>query len=402
VCSKATIPSYMVIERSVITAMARRPTQSRKSKILIVLLSWTALASLYAAQGQVCTISEGRTAKAQAVFAKIANVFRQPRCANCHGGVNPFTPNTQHAGGTFDIVKTDDGYPSFATFEPCQSCHGAVKNWQTPDEDQSFVGKDDVTLCKQIKFNLLNGEDVIDHFTRDRGGPPFIEVAFQGTRGLNAEGKSLVDQYRPQPIEGVTQGQLIGWAREWLSDLDSLLGLIAGSRDTDCGCAQHHYALQVHDHMTINSGAIHFEAGFASDPVVRLVFDDHGKFHSETATTRDAGAGSGGPCTMQGGAEVTVSAKGQLVDKSALNSASGIWETTPDGNMKVEITVAFPGSSGSLQCPQASFSATGTGGASSLNFELDSVVGAKSPEIPAVPSGSGAEGSIWVKLIQVD
>jgi hypothetical protein len=362
-------------------------------------LALSVLALPCPAQQPICKLSDYRFSKAQALFAKIANVFRQPRCANCHGGVDPFAQNTQHAGGTYDVGKTSDGDVNpDTTFGPCQSCHGDFLNWRTAPPDLSFIGKDDVTLCRQIKTNLRTGEEFIAHLQHDGRNPHFIEVGFRGTRGLNEEGRSLVDHYRPEPIQGVTHGQLVSWGSDWLSQLDSTSGLIADGPGSDCGCVQHHYALQVHDSATINMNGVHWETGFATDPIVRIFFDDDGGFRGRTVAASQVGAGTAGPCTIQGGGQMAVSAKGQLTD------------TTPDSmrvvhaqEMKVTITIDVGNASGSVQCPMGAMTATGPGGASSVNFELlDTSPGSKSQEIPALPGVPGAEGTFWIKLIQID
>ena len=48
---------------------------------------------------RMCTISDENFLTAATLFTSMALVFRNPRCINCHGAVDPFAANTSHAGG---------------------------------------------------------------------------------------------------------------------------------------------------------------------------------------------------------------------------------------------------------------------------------------------------------------
>lgn len=350
------------------------------------------------AQQRMCTTSDAKMEDANATFAKIAAVFRNPRCINCHGAESPFSSNTQHAGGSYEVIKDPSGFVlEDKTSAACQTCHDGLKGWRMAPDDMSFVAHEDVDLCILMKFKLHTGENVIGHFTNDLGGTPFIEVAFAGTRGLGEQGRALVEHYRPEPIEGVSQSQLISLAHRWLSDIGSEQGPIGGDRNSECGCVQHHYALEFHNHGTLDIQGVHWETGLTSDPLVRLIFDDNGTFHTETTTAAQSGAGTAGPCTMQSGASVMVSAKGRLVDSTSVDRYGA-----PLAMMKVAITEQNAGVSASAECPKGSLSVNGPGGSGSLDFELQAVVGAKSQEIPALPGVPGGGGTIWVKLVQID
>jgi len=364
----------------------------RRPQFLVAITVLVMAASMASAQeGQkVCSVPpDAKREDAKTTFAKITAVFRHPRCINCHGAENPFSSDTKHAGGTYQVVTDPNGFVrNDKTFAACETCHGDLPGWKMAPDSMSFVGKDDVALCKLLKRELFNADGVINHFTNDLGGTRFIEVGFKGTRGLNEQGRALVENYRPEPIEGMSQGQLISLARQWLSDIDSLQGIaIGGDITSDCGCVPHHYALQVHAQMTVDVQGEHFEGGFASDPQIRLIFDDKGTFHSETTTAVESGVGTG-TCSVQGGGSVALSAKGKLVD----------------GLMKVTIKADTSGESASAACPKGSMAIGGLFGSGSTDFELDAVIGEQSEGFPGYMEAGGAivRTSSWVKIVQID
>src|SRR5205085_6155532 len=58
---------------------------------LVVFLSTLALAQSTSDGAAVCPLSESQSEKSIDAFAKIVPTLTQePRCVNCHGGVNPF------------------------------------------------------------------------------------------------------------------------------------------------------------------------------------------------------------------------------------------------------------------------------------------------------------------------
>ena len=360
-------------------------------RFLPVLVIFSLMTSPIVAQEKVCTVSDNDFAKAQSAFAKMADVFRNPRCLNCHGGVNPFTPNTKHAGGAYDISRDREGVPTSETFDQCQTCHGDVPGWQIPSSDMWFTGKDNVALCKLIKRNSGSGAGLMDHLTSD--SPPLIEVGFKGTRGLNQLGRDQVKNYRAEPIQGVTHGQLIQSAREWLDALGtsgSSTDIITGDAESDCGCLQHHYAFEVHSEATINLQGMHWESGFGSAPRIRIVFDQGGAFHSDKTALTQSGAGQAEGCTMQGRSELSISVKGRVLgqdQKKVVATATG------------EVTHG----EGSAQCPGlGSRSVSGVGQPKSYTLELDAIVGARSKPIPSLSGVQGGGGSTWIRLIQID
>jgi len=362
------------------------------------------LASPTVAQQKVCTVSDDGFAKARAAFAGMADVLRNPRCLNCHGGVDPFTAGKKHEGGLYDVIRDKGGDFLMETFDQCQLCHGDFPGWRVAPMSMSFVGKDNVELCKLIKYNSHSGIGLIDHLRSDR--PPFIEVGFKGTRGLNEAGRSMVDNYQPDPIRGVTQGQLIQMANDWLAGLGtngSSGDFITGDSTSDCGCVQHHYAFEVHSEATINTDVVHLESGFGSMPRIPIKFDKDGAFHSDKTPLTQTGAAHAVDCTAQSASQLTISTKGNVVGGEPIDP----WnpnEPKPNDRINVTATGETTKATASAQCPKAGSISISSPGPTSKSFtiELDAVVGARSKPTPSLPGVQGAGGSTWIKLIQID
>ena len=153
---------------------------------------------VYQEQGKgppVCPLSTAQTDKSIETFGKIFPVLTQePRCVNCHGGVNPFIEGVgnpsdpaasrfEHGGGKMD-EDTD-----------CSSCHdtlapkrdGKPSSWHIPGPAIFFIGKDAETLCMQMHDEFRNAAEFIGHFEDDNGKDNFVGTAFMGNRGLNIE-----------------------------------------------------------------------------------------------------------------------------------------------------------------------------------------------------------------------
>ena len=238
----------------------------------------------------MCPLSDHQLQELMKAFEKMMPTFQHPRCANCHGGVNPFAANTNHAGGKFDVVLGPEGDLMFdETFGACQGCHGGLKGWQIPSADLSFVGKDAVTLCKQMKFG--DAENFIDHITRDRGKTPFIETGFEGMRGLNQDGidfyEALNDKKpvpEPPPLSHAT---LIDQAKAWV---DALGGEFKGNEA--CGCEPQHYALQVDESLVglFQGQGAKIDWDGSTTVQIPIKFNDDGSFTGEATSQRTMNA----------------------------------------------------------------------------------------------------------------
>ncbi len=167
-----------------------------------------------------CPLSLAQQVKSVKAFAELMPVFRHPRCANCHGGVNPFTD--AHRGGAMDPELTR---------EQCQDCHAQLKDWDTPGPPMFFVGRSDEKLCLQIKEFSSNGNDFVEHIRNDHEGIQFIAAGFKGDRALDSQ--SLKDHdvvIAPPPG---TQEQLTEKARKWVKAMG---GDFVGP--PECGCVK--------------------------------------------------------------------------------------------------------------------------------------------------------------------
>jgi hypothetical protein len=214
-----------------------------------------------------CPLTEEQSKKAVDAFAKVAAfVLTEPRCVNCHGGVNPYIEGIglnpadptapaslrEHGGGA--ISKNTDG-----TIEAvCMKCHNHMapkrngsptEQWFTAANFHSFVDKNATTLCRQFKKSTGNAQEFLGHLTDDNGGNNFAQTAFNGDRGLgeaDLEGFSVTIQ-KPS----IPKPAFIKLAQDWVNAMG---GKFQG--DEDCGCEL------THDEW---SGMIHYVADSKGD-----------------------------------------------------------------------------------------------------------------------------------------
>lgn len=185
----------------------------------------------------VCPLSEDQTQKSIQAFAALAPIFREPRCINCHGAVDPFSENGGHVGGKRELLKDADGNPLLASFNDCQNCHSLLPGWRVPDPDMFFTGKDTVGLSKLMRYHFPNaqasGNSFLEHMTHDNNGNiHFIDAAF---KGLRAD-----PDLTAQPPAGWNHPLLIQRSKAWV---DAMGGRFHG--DYDCGCSPQHYDLEL-------------------------------------------------------------------------------------------------------------------------------------------------------------
>lgn len=160
--------------------------------------------------GLTCAASIGVAADASdnfadplELFSRIAPVFKHPRCANCHGGVNPRAdaerslPNQVEHGG--DVVDPDTS---------CSGCHDSkpaiAANWRLAPMHLVFHGKSTKQLCDlQARFASGDHGNYLRHVSTD----DLIGIAFEGDKG----GAGDVDKPRMGRDEFVQKAAL------WLS-----------------------------------------------------------------------------------------------------------------------------------------------------------------------------------------
>ena len=240
----------------------------------------------------MCSLSESQQKMSADAFAEMMPTFQHPRCANCHGGVRPFAANTTHAGGKFDLVLDAHGDALIEkTFGGCQNCHGGLPGWEVPTIDLSFVGKDALTLCKQMKGEFSSAENFMDHLTRDRGKTPFIAAAFAGMRGLNQEGSDFYEALNdkkpvPEPPPA-SHAALISQGQSWV---DAMGGEFKGGES--CGCEPQQYAIRLDEVFTGNfiydGGSIIWDG--SAHVQIPITFKDDGSFTGETRADRTISA----------------------------------------------------------------------------------------------------------------
>lgn len=183
--------------------------------------------------------------KAIRAFAPIHNfVTKEPRCANCHGGVNPHIAGTgpdpgnanevpsivEHEGGVIAREEPDSRGQPVINSAQCMSCHdgmhpqrnGKPSRWFTAPPFMSFINKDAATLCKQFRRSTGSAAHFIGHLQDDNGGNAFIKTAFSGNRGIN--------DLAPKP-PSIPHAALMRMGREWIAAMG---GQFKGGEG--CGC----------------------------------------------------------------------------------------------------------------------------------------------------------------------
>lgn len=300
-------------------------------------------------QGAVCPLSDEQIQKSIDAFAKIVPTLTQePRCVNCHGGVDPFAKPTNHGGGTVDPIAD------------CDTCHsempaksgGAASKWRLAKQEHFFKGKDAKTLCKQMRDVFKQGADFIGHLVDDNGNSKFTEVAFLGTRGLNEVGRDMVDHYKDEPPQQITQGGLINFGTEWINAQG---GEFKG--DIDCGCDPSHYAVRMSYDQIINTSFVH--ATKKMGPVdIPIKFHDDGTFEGEQ-TVYINGNAMVYVCTGESTAAMVLRVTGKATEE---------WQKN---QMHVEIESGSPlRGTASAHCPAASRNG-GFSGGSQATLEKD-------------------------------
>lgn len=209
-------------------------------------------------------------------FEPIARfVTREPRCFNCHGGVNPHiagvgkdpedpqTPvsTVEHGGGRIPHDARKSGTISGG----CLECHnnmahkrdGSRSNWMTAPPVLTFVGKDSPALCKQFK-RMGSAEHFLDHLKDDNGGNNFSGTAFKGGCGLDPVmfRKDLEEEgiCRPPSMPHQAFEQL---GADWIKAMG---GKFQG--DEGCGC-DIELELQIEHHLADRLDTDKFSGGFA-------------------------------------------------------------------------------------------------------------------------------------------
>ena len=219
------------------------------SLVALVLFSLTGIAG-----GQSCPLTDTQSRNAIDAFAPIAKFLsNEPRCANCHGGVNafihgtgldpnnPFAPPSRvvHGGGFINRQNEKDSEGTQLMESECQDCHsnmvskrdGSPSIWTDAPPFLSFVNKDATTLCRQIKRTTHTADRLMSHLEDDEGGNNFAKTAFKGDRGLDPERFDEIVPVKPS----LTQDEVKQLAQRWINAMG---GKFQG--DEGCGCELTH------------------------------------------------------------------------------------------------------------------------------------------------------------------
>ncbi|MEO8465002.1 MAG: hypothetical protein ABI640_06645 [Gammaproteobacteria bacterium] len=318
----------------------------------------------------VCPLSDSQTDASIKAFAKIVPTLTQePRCVNCHGGVNPFMDGfgkdpspgeddivpslAEHGGGKMDRrVPPSATDPKGSPQTACNGCHnnmahkipsGAESEWALAPAFLAFLGKDAPTLCKQIKdFSRRceggicgpwpDAKAVLDHFTRDEGKDNFTGTAFRGDRGLDREAYPETE-VPTEPPRNITAAGLVALVKEWI---DTTGGEFKG--DKSCGCEPAHYLIRVSTVNETNSGILHRTS--VMPPVdVPITFKDDGTFSGD-GTAKFQASGTALVCSGQSTSTLGFHVSGQAI------------ETAEEQSMRFKFENSSPTvTNSSVRCP---------------------------------------------------
>ncbi len=335
----------------------------RDHKLIRIIIASLILASIsVAAFGQktsVCSLTDSQTQKAIAAWARVAAFLTsEPRCVNCHGGVNPFingvgidpddpfkdpeapVSKINHGGGKQQHENTgimDQG---------CKKCHRGMAaegawieigdkprelpdgapspNWTTAPTFLSFVDKDPVTLCRQIKKATGSANAFIGHLKNDNGRANFAGTAFYGNRGLDQD--SMDDEHlKPQP-PSITHAALVKLGQDWI---DAMGGKFQG--DEGCGCEIRH---------SLWTGQIHYVTELTGDEGHNELQDWSNSLLSTARITVNNGVGSAhGDITQKNQKQGRVMVAAGNGQHTLRNEGSYVAETTGQGTMPMTVDV---------------------------------------------------------------
>ena len=317
------------------------------------LIAVIGLGSEARADSFVCPLSQEKSQRAVDAWKPIFRTLTgEPRCANCHGAIDPFADNANstHAGGKFFPVMAANGSVDVdKTFQPCAGCHSGLPGWRLAPHALFFKGKDAPTLCRQQRQRFADPSEFLGHMDNDNGGTAFIATAFAGSRGLNDFAKSLLKDagtpYKAQP-PSIARAAYEQQTNAWIDAQD---GKFLGGED--CGCQPLQYAihLEVKDQIsgmsTHQSGSMQLTATSSGD--VPIQFHDGGEFSGSATLPRQVTGGLNSPkvnCSMEPGSgsqPITWTATGKVE------------EAQVPGAMELKLSFYLPVAHGSLSCDAA-------------------------------------------------
>jgi hypothetical protein len=165
------------------------------------------------------------------LFEPMMPVLTHERCSNCHGGVDVFSDQS-HGGGALeksevplngkgDMLPGQDGNTT-CTKSGCHDENAANSVWRLAPKQMSFVGKDALTLCKQMRQEngLATGDPAaFDAFKRHIENDQLIGFAFEGYRAqldnMPDPATGQKDDAEPPPMQ---RPEFLQLASRWLDE----------------------------------------------------------------------------------------------------------------------------------------------------------------------------------------
>jgi osmotically-inducible protein OsmY len=240
-----------------------------------------------------CPLTDAQTRKSIAAFEPIAKfVTSEPRCFNCHGGVNPYLDGpgldpkdpTAPASVSDHFIRLDHKKPDGEIDFQCKECHnnmakrrdGSPSLWMTAVGAHAFVDKDATTLCRQFKRSTGTAEAFLAHIKDDEGGDNFSGTAFNGDRGLDPV------EFHGIPAEppSISHDAVMKLAQDWINAMG---GSFQG--DESCGCELKHarWSGQIYFMTQTTGDEWHDEQnnhdGYSSTRITVTVSDGVGTYH---------------------------------------------------------------------------------------------------------------------------
>lgn len=289
----------------------------------------------------VCPLTDEQADKAVEAFSRMMPALSNPRCANCHGGVNPFAENGGHVGGQIkleniaerwlanpksfrdtlaaenggrlteaqiknaeDALRTiqsakgenlgpetiadillEGGLEQAVASSACSSCHEHQPvRWRVAKS--RFAGLSAKSLCETFQKHpdVTSPAEFLDHMARDP--LEFIPVAFEGTRALTPLGQGIYKEvrgkaYSAEPITTISRTALDRAAADWGTALGGKY-----RKPASCGCEKKNYKLEVKIKFDVDFGEGPKYGFVDSNSLVRLPvkFTEERKFTAEGKT----------------------------------------------------------------------------------------------------------------------
>lgn len=277
-----------------------RPTQ-RPRIVGLVLMPAVVSATLFALVPQraqaaeyACPLKAGQKVAAVKAFKRLALIFQEPRCVNCHGAVNPFSRTSEHGGGHVDIRKetreflnlagfesflispnantvgrlkevaasasdiTDNDVVRQKAFEPmlraCRVCH--IDSWIIPMRENYFVNRSAKEMCIHIKTSSLTNSPV--SFLRHMQDDELVLAGFKGRRGL-------LEPVTPE-LPTMRFDTMTRHANDWVEAMGREF-----HQPADCGCTVDGIILEIQHRIQADPQSGSSKAGMAQfDGTVRF------------------------------------------------------------------------------------------------------------------------------------